>query len=103
MKIVQSMIPATAGISHRDPVRKGLNPSPTGGTSFSDILKKSVEGVNALQKQADVAIDDLVLGGNKDIVQTMIAVEKADISFRLMMRVRSKIMQAYEEIMRMQV
>jgi len=97
MKIVQSISsPATAGISYRGPDKSG-------GTSFSDILKKSVEKVNALQKQADVAIDDLVLGGNKDIVQTVIAMEKADISFRLMMQVRNKIMQAYEEIMRMQV
>jgi flagellar hook-basal body complex protein FliE len=70
---------------------------------FSDMLKTSVERVNALQKQADIAIDDLVLGSNKDIVQTVIMMEKADISFRLMMQVRNKIIQADEEIMRTQV
>jgi flagellar hook-basal body complex protein FliE len=72
-------------------------------TSFSSVLKESVEKVNALQKQADAAINSLVLGDNKDIVQTVITMEKADISFRLMMQVRNKIMQAYEEVMRMQV
>lgn len=72
-------------------------------TSFLDTLKQSVEKVNALQNQADAAIDDLVLGKNQDITQTMIAMEKADISFRLMMQVRNKIVKAYEEVMRMQV
>jgi flagellar hook-basal body complex protein FliE len=71
--------------------------------SFSNMLKESVEKVNALQKQADDAISDLIVGNNKDIVQTMIMMEKADISFRLMTQVRNKIVQAYEEIMRMQV
>ena len=71
--------------------------------SFSSMLKESVEKVDALQKQADAAIDDLVVGNSKDIVQTMIMMEKADTSFRLMIQVRNKIIQAYEEIMRMQV
>ena len=71
--------------------------------SFSSLLKESVEKVNELQKQADIAINDLVVGNNKDIVQTMVTMEKADISFRLMIQVRNKIVQAYEEIMRMQV
>ena len=74
----------------------------TKDASFSGMLKESVEKVNALQQQANTAIDELVLGNSKDIVQTMITVEKADVSFRLMMQVRNKIIQAYEEIMRMQ-
>ncbi len=74
----------------------------TKDASFSSMLKESVEKVNALQQQANTAIDELVLGNSKDIVQTMITVEKADVSFRLMMQVRNKIIQAYEEIMRMQ-
>ncbi len=74
----------------------------TKDASISGMLKESVEKVNALQQQANTAIDELVLGNSKDIVQTMITVEKADVSFRLMMQVRNKIIQAYEEIMRMQ-
>ncbi len=93
MKIEQLTIPAIESVSR----------SQKSSVSFSDILKKSVENVNSLQKQADVAINDLVLGDSKDIVQTMVAMEKADVSFRLMMQVRNKIMQAYEAVMRMQV
>ena len=70
---------------------------------FADILKQSVEKVNTLQNKADAAIEDLVVGESKDVVQTIISMEKADISFRLMMQVRNKIIQAYEEVMRMQV
>lgn len=75
---------------------------PKGG-GFVNVLKESVEKVNALQGEADAAINDLVLGNSKDVVQTMIMMEKADISFRLMMQVRNKIIQAYEEVMRTQV
>ena len=100
MKIEQFTIPAVIG---RDAHAVIDAPSSSRRGSFSDMLIKSVEKVNALQKQADATIDDLVLGDNKDIVQTMVAMEKADVSFRLMMQVRNKIIQAYEEIMRMQV
>ena len=66
-------------------------------------MKDSVKKVNELQKQADAAIDDLIVGNSKDIAQTVIMMEKAEIAFRLMTQVRNKIVQAYEEIMRMQV
>lgn len=71
--------------------------------SFLEVLKDSVKKVNELQKQADAAIDDLIVGNSKDIAQTVIMMEKAEIAFRLMTQVRNKIVQAYEEIMRMQV
>jgi len=112
IKIQQFALPieAKAGFSVRSDsqstkagVSKANAESQKSDISFSGMLKKSVEKVNVLQKQADAAIDDLILGDNKDIVQTIIAMEKADISFRLMMQVRNKIIQAYEEIMRMQV
>ena len=73
------------------------------GKPFIDTLKASLAEVNHLQKAADQAVSDLVSGKDREIHQTMIAVEKADISFQLMMQVRNKILSAYEEISRMQV
>ena len=70
---------------------------------FSDLLKSSIVEVNKLQEDADLASQDLVVGNKKDIHQTMIALEKADVSFQLMMKVRNKIIAAYDEIRRMQV
>ena len=70
---------------------------------FGEMLKNSINEVNTRQIEADHASRDLAVGNNKDIHQTMILMEKADISFQLMMQVRNKIIAAYEEIMHMQV
>lgn len=74
-----------------------------GGRSFGEILKDSVEQVNEHQVQADHAIKELVSGRTKNIHETMLAVERADASLKLMMQVRNKILEAYREVMRMQV
>ena len=71
--------------------------------SFGKMLTESIGEVNRLQKEADKAANNLVTGKETDIHGTMIALEKANISFRLMMQVRNKIVSAYEEIKRMQV
>ena len=70
---------------------------------FYNMLKGSLNKVNALQKDADHAIHDLVVTNEKDVHQTMIAMEKADVSFKLLMKVRNKIISSYEEIMRMNI
>ena len=73
------------------------------GNSFADFLKGSVEKVNTMQKEADQAVQDLLVGKDQNIHQVMIAVEKANLSLNMMMQVRNKLMNAYEEIMRTQV
>ena len=55
------------------------------------------------QAQADQAIRELVAGRNKNIHETMLAIERADSSLKLMMQVRNKVLDAYREVMRMQV
>jgi len=71
--------------------------------SFGDILKSSIEEVNRLQGEANHAIENLTTGETKSIHETMIALEKAEISFKLMIEVRNKILDAYREVMRMGV
>jgi flagellar hook-basal body complex protein FliE len=70
--------------------------------SFSDLLTRSLDDVNQLKVEADEAVENLVAGKQKDIHATMIALEKADVAFQLLMQVRNKIISAYETIMRMQ-
>jgi flagellar hook-basal body complex protein FliE len=72
-------------------------------TSFSDVLKDSISKATELEKEANQQTEQLVKMESQDIHNTMIAVEKADLSFQLMMQIRNKIISAYEEIMRMQV
>jgi flagellar hook-basal body complex protein FliE len=71
--------------------------------AFGDVLKQAVTEINQLQNNADKAITSVQLGQSGNIHEAMIALEKADISFRAMMQVRNKILEAYQEVMRMQV
>ncbi len=73
------------------------------GTSFGEVLKDAISTVNELQKQSDQEIQKLMTGESQDLHNTVIAMQKADLSFQMMMQVRNKIVQAYQEIMRMQV
>jgi len=75
----------------------------TSKTSFGDVLKDSIKKVGEIEKEADQEVQKLVTMESGDIVNTMMAIEKADMSFQMMMLVRNKIISAYEEIMRMQV
>jgi flagellar hook-basal body complex protein FliE len=72
------------------------------GPSFGKVLKDSIKEVNKLQEEAGKAVQDLATGKGKGIHETMIALEKADISFQMMMQIRNKIVEAYQEMMRMQ-
>ena len=75
----------------------------SGGPSFGDVLKDAISTVNEVQKRSDQEIEKLMTGEAQDLHATLIAVQKADLSFQTMMQVRNKIVQAYQEIMRMQV
>jgi flagellar hook-basal body complex protein FliE len=72
-------------------------------TDFQSYLKDALGEVNDLQQKADQAIHQLVGEGKGDLQETMIALEKADVSFKLMMQIRNKVLEAYQEILRMQV
>lgn len=73
------------------------------GKSFADTLKEAVQSVDTLQKEANVLMQKLATGENKNIPEVMIATEKADIALKLMIQVRNKIIDAYQEVMKMQV
>lgn len=70
--------------------------------SFSDTLRKAVESANELQVQADHAAKDMA-AGQGSLHETMIAMEKADVSLRTITAVRGKLVEAYQEIMRMPI
>ncbi len=71
--------------------------------SFADMLTGLVGEVDNQQKVADAAIQEVHAGGAKNLHEAMIAMAQADISIRFMVQVRNKAMEAYQEIMRMQV
>lgn len=69
------------------------------GKFFSELVSK----VNDLQNQSDAAIQKLASGENKNLHEVMISMEKASVSFQFMSQVRTKALEAYQEVMRMQV
>lgn len=69
------------------------------GKFFSELVSK----VNDIQVQSDKSINGLASGESKNLHEVMIAVEKASISFQFMSQVRNKALEAYQEVMRMQV
>lgn len=85
------------------PEGKSAEPGAKGAPSFGEVLSKSLHEVDQLQKKADAAIEALVSGEKASLHETMVALEKAEISFRLMMQVRNKIVEAYQEVLRIQV
>ncbi|MBI5178751.1 MAG: flagellar hook-basal body complex protein FliE [Nitrospinae bacterium] len=70
---------------------------------FGEVLKETMNEVNKLQLDADKSVEDLATGKNKNIHETMISISKADLAFRMTMQVRNKVMDAYQEVMRMSV
>ncbi len=74
-----------------------------GGQEFGALLKNAVEAVNSMQHEAGRLEEAVAKGENVNIHQAVIAGEKAGLSFQLLMQVRNKMVEAYQEVMRMQV
>jgi flagellar hook-basal body complex protein FliE len=73
------------------------------GTSFQGFLGDMIADVSAKQAAAGDAMKEVMTGGNIPLHQAMIAVQEASVSFQLMVEVRNKLLESYQELMRMQV
>ena len=71
--------------------------------SINRTFEKLLQDVNQQQFNAEAKKIELLVTENKDIHGTMLALEKAELSMRLMLQIRNKLVSAYEEVMRMQV
>lgn len=91
------------GHSVQGPIAPQVSETDEAAKGFGQMLKESLDKANEIQAQADRAVKELAAGRNKNIHETMLMLEKADMSFRLAMQVRNKVIDAYREIMRMQV
>ena len=80
-----------------------LAPAQPSGDSFSTLLSKMVGEVNSKQVAASQAVNNLQAGGNVSLHSAVIAMEEANVSFQLMVEVRNKMLDAYQEIMKMSV
>jgi flagellar hook-basal body complex protein FliE len=72
-------------------------------SGFAELLQQSISKVNNAQKAADMSVQRAVLGQEQDLHRVMIAQEEASLTFELLMEVRNKLLEAYQQIMQMQV
>jgi flagellar hook-basal body complex protein FliE len=85
------------------PADMGVGPASTpDGGKFFEVLQQSMDQVDGAQGEAATQVAQLLNGQGADLHSAMIAVEKADLSFQLMMQVRNKIVQAYQTMSNMQ-
>jgi flagellar hook-basal body complex protein FliE len=81
-------------------------PIPTAGRAaggFGETLERALAGVNSLQLDAEAGAAALASGQPVDTAKTLVTIEKASIAFQFAMQVRNKLLEAYQEVMRMQV
>jgi flagellar hook-basal body complex protein FliE len=84
-----------SGPQHKAPVKPG------DGASFQDMFNGFMKDVNDMQLKADQSIQKMVSGEVKDVHQVMLAVGEAKTAFNLLLEIRNKTLEAYQEIMRM--
>src|SRR5688572_26484457 len=97
------LIGSSSGIS---PVRgdpANSRPLAHGQPAFKDVLLDTLKEVNAMQQDANRAVEDLTSGKRNDLESVVIATNKADTAFRMLQQVRNRMMEAYEEIKQMRV
>jgi len=79
-----------------------MQPEPQ-ATGFGDVFKNALKEVSTAQNVSDKKTDQLLTGEVKDVHEVMIASQKASLSLQMTMQVRNKVVEAYQEVMRMQV
>ncbi|MCL4432664.1 MAG: flagellar hook-basal body complex protein FliE [Epsilonproteobacteria bacterium] len=82
---------------------KIASPVESSSTNFAQELKNALGNVNQMQVQSEQAMSDIATGSVKDLHQAAIAIDKAEISMKLMLEVRNKALNAYKEITRTQM
>jgi len=70
---------------------------------FGTFLKNEIKRVDSLQKEAISRLEDFATGKSQDLVDLTFSLIQAELSFKLLLRVRNKVLEAYQEIMRMQI
>ena len=97
-----SMIGALTGLGPNAVPAGPAAPAKEGGKSFGDTLTELLKETDGLQKASDQTVQDFAAGKVEDVHEVMVAMNRADLSFRMMLEVRNKLLDAYQEVMRIQ-
>ena len=91
------------GLDLTSPGAASTSAATSGGDSFSNVLGGLIQEVSDKQTAANDSVTGLLSGKNVSLHQTMISIEEASVSFQLMVEVRNRLLDSYQELMRMQV
>lgn len=97
------MIDPVSAIGTQLPAIESAAPMQPPSTDFATWLAQQVDDVNTKISQADTQVRQLAVGENTNIHQVMISLEKARMSMELVVQVRNKVLEAYQNMMQMQV
>jgi flagellar hook-basal body complex protein FliE len=98
-------ITGISGLTRSQGISNPVDVAESGGAfaNFGDMLGAAMDNLNRLDNNANSAIAQLAAGEDVELHQVMIAMQEADIAFQLATQVRNKLIDAYQEVMRMQV
>jgi flagellar hook-basal body complex protein FliE len=80
-----------------------LQPRASTGVDFERVLQSAVRQVESSQATANAAIQNFISGESQELHSTILATQKAELQFEMLMQIRNKVVSAYEEVMRMQL
>ena len=90
-------------INRELPPLPGASGAAIQGPGFRQVLTDQIDKVNQLQQAATKAIEDLATGERDDVESVLIATQKADMAFQLLLQVRNKMIDAYDEVRQMRI
>ena len=90
------------GVAEAAPFAEPLAPERSGGPSFAETLGQALGSTDALQRSSDEEVSRLAAGAG-NLHETSLALEKADVAMRVLTKVRNKLVEAYQDVMRMSV
>ena len=97
------MVNPIAGVAGTIPVAAPATPSQGGAGVFRELFSRTVQEVQAYQQHAASSVDSFLSGESEDLHSVALSTQKAELAFEMFVQVRNKVVQAYQEVMRMQI
>ena len=96
-------ISAIGGVEGLQSVGAAKSANPTQAHAFSQLVAEQLNNVNMEQLQADAAVESFARGETDNVHDVVLAVAKADLAFRMVLEIRNRLIESYQEVLRMQV
>lgn len=95
--------PALDALQSGSKAASGSSDGTAGTSGFGDILRGKLEQLNKAQADGDIASEQMATGKVDDVAQTMMRIEQANVQLQMATQMRNKVIEAYQEILRMQM